>query len=595
VTRRSIAHGLLTSLLLLGLSLAASAAPTPPTVSISSPAADAVITGDSQDISVAFKAADGAEVAYVELYVDGSLHTAKRLSPAQALGTCALSWAASQFVNGERALVVIAHDTAGASAESSIKVRLERPGGPEQPRPSVTITSPRDGATVAGKVPVNMEADAPGGIRYVMLFIDEVFTCFTNLPPFSYLWNTARWENGSHVLQARALDGAERGATSEKITVQVNNPGGRTTMEAEAAPPEPVAEPTPEAPSPPAAEAEVSGPSVSVAEPASPAALTEADVQAPRPRPAREEAVRIAQLPGSAAAAATPKPRPEPAGARTEPATGPARPVQIAQAPPMAGRTAAAAPVSAGPPRAPGPRPAQAAQPAGLRVEPQAKLAAPVMIAQAPPMARERGAPAPARIATPATQPAGKPTVIAKAPTPVREVALVEQGPAGVVLHTVRPGQELGRIASAYGVSVEALAAENGLPEGASLTTGASLRVPVARGELYLDGVRLATNTPTVFVGGIAAGPFRHIVEGSGGIVVWEPSDHSIGARAFDHTMRLWVGKAEAQVDGRNVAMDLATFVEEGRAMVPLRFFRDALGYIVNYDRDTGRIYIAKR
>jgi len=624
VTHQRISRGLVVLVVLFGASLAAWGADAP-TVSISSPSAQSPVIGDSQEIAVSVAAAGGAKVAYLELYVDGSLHTAKRLSPPVESGKAALSWATSQFVNGEHAVEVIAHDTAGESAMTSVKLQLERPGGPEIALPTITITSPSEGGTVSGKTRVTMQASAPSGVRYVMLFIDEAFTCFTNMPPFEYLWNTARSANGEHVLQAKAFDAAEREGLSAKITVRVNNPGGRTTMETDPAP-EPVATAPDPAPAPAAAAVEppepveTSGPSVSVAEPASAGTISSEYAQAAPANP-QHEPVKIARLPASLAgapadasavrtvdaapapivsgatraAAAAPAVAPEAsAGAPAEPApstAGPATneaagPVRIAKAPAMARREAIAAPVSTAVPAAMAGAAAAVARtpvaPAGASVSPE-----PVRIAKAPAMGRQQGAAAPVTTATP--------VVIAKAPSAVREIAVVERSPAGIVLHTVRPGQELGRIAATYGVPIETLATANSATSGRALSAGETLRVPVAKGELYLDGQRLASDTPTLFVSGIAAGPFRYIVEHSGGTITWSPADRSVAASGLGKDIRVWVGKAEAQVDGETLVLDVAVFIDHERTMVPLRFFRDALGYAVTYDEDSGRIHIARR
>lgn len=45
-------------------------------------------------------------------------------------------------------------------------------------------------------------------------------------------------------------------------------------------------------------------------------------------------------------------------------------------------------------------------------------------------------------------------------------------------------------------------------------------------------------------------------------------------------------------VDERPVALDFAPYLEKARTMVPLRFFRDALYFSVEYDLASGRICI---
>ena len=112
---------------------------------------------------------------------------------------------------------------------------------------------------------------------------------------------------------------------------------------------------------------------------------------------------------------------------------------------------------------------------------------------------------------------------------------------------------------------------------------------------LYYNGVPMQTDVEPIITAGVASGPFRHIIEHSGGQVSWHSDKQTVTANALAKDVTLTIGSRKAIVNDSVLMMDLAAFLEKGRAMVPLRFFREALDYAVTYDEGTGRIYIARR
>jgi len=119
-----------------------------------------------------------------------------------------------------------------------------------------------------------------------------------------------------------------------------------------------------------------------------------------------------------------------------------------------------------------------------------------------------------------------------------------------------------------------------------------------ARGEpgLYLNDTLLhATEVPLISAEGLGLAPFRQVIEGAGGVVGWIPVERVVTARANDVDLRVTIGSRQALAGSRTILMDLPAFIKAGRTVVPVRFFRDALGYEVRYDAMTGAIYIAAR
>jgi hypothetical protein len=96
--------------------------------------------------------------------------------------------------------------------------------------PTVSITSPANGATVSGTITVSATASDNVGVAGVQFKLDganlgaEVTTA-----PYSISWNTTTTSNGSHTLTAVARDAAGNRTTSAGVTVTVSNAGGTVT------------------------------------------------------------------------------------------------------------------------------------------------------------------------------------------------------------------------------------------------------------------------------------------------------------------------------------------------------------------------------
>ena len=90
---------------------------TPPLVNITSPAANAVLTG-TRNVSIAAAASDASGIQSVEIYVDGALLARDTASPYTA------SWSLRRVAKGLHTIKARAIDTAGNAAERSISVTL---------------------------------------------------------------------------------------------------------------------------------------------------------------------------------------------------------------------------------------------------------------------------------------------------------------------------------------------------------------------------------------------------------------------------------------------------------------------------------------
>jgi hypothetical protein len=107
-------------------------------------------------------------------------------------------------------------DWAGnSSAVGSAFVKVDRV------RPTLSITAPRNGATVTGRVRVTTKLrDTQSGIATVVFSVDGHRVAVDRRPAYAYVWNTATLAKRRHTLTVTAFDRVGN-HTSKTITVTV--------------------------------------------------------------------------------------------------------------------------------------------------------------------------------------------------------------------------------------------------------------------------------------------------------------------------------------------------------------------------------------
>jgi fibronectin type 3 domain-containing protein len=134
-------------------------------------------------------------------------------------------WSAttSTLADGNYVVTAAAFDTAGNKSPLSMSVPLTIDGT----APTGPITSPSDGATVAGTVNVGVNAADNVGVSKVDFQVDGTTKSTDTASPWTYAWNSASVANGTHTLTAVTTDLAGSTATS---TVTVNVQNGTATV-----------------------------------------------------------------------------------------------------------------------------------------------------------------------------------------------------------------------------------------------------------------------------------------------------------------------------------------------------------------------------
>jgi len=190
---------------------------TPPTVSITSPAPGATV---SATITVTASASDNVGVVGVQFRLDGvNLGAEDTAAPYSA------SWNTTTASNGPHALTAVARDAAGNHTTSApVTVTVSNAPPPDTTPPTVSITSPSNGATVSATVTVAANASDNVGVAGVQFRLDGVnLGAEDTTAPYSVSWNTTTATNGPHTLTGVARDAAGNRTTSAAVSVTVSN------------------------------------------------------------------------------------------------------------------------------------------------------------------------------------------------------------------------------------------------------------------------------------------------------------------------------------------------------------------------------------
>jgi len=184
---------------------------TPPAVSITSPTGGTV----KGLIPVDVNATDNVGVAHVDLYANGKLVASDSLAP------YSFSWDTTASPEGPLTLTAYAYDAAGNQAVSKgVSVTVDNVPDPVDTQPpTVTITSPANGATVNGNVTIAITAADNVGVTQLSCSVDGQVLGTASSGSLNCNWNARKATSGNHTISAQAKDAAGN-TTSTSITVK---------------------------------------------------------------------------------------------------------------------------------------------------------------------------------------------------------------------------------------------------------------------------------------------------------------------------------------------------------------------------------------
>ena len=184
-----------------------------PTIAITAPTTASTYSTSSSPLTLGGTASDNVGVTQVTW-------ANSRGGSGTASGTT--SWTASGIALqlGTNVLTVTAQDAAGNTATASLTVT-----GVDAMQPTVSMTAPAAGGTVAGTITVSASASDNVGIVGVQFKLDGAnLGAELTTAPYSISWNTTTTTSGAHNLSAVARDAAGSVTTSSVVSVTVSNP-----------------------------------------------------------------------------------------------------------------------------------------------------------------------------------------------------------------------------------------------------------------------------------------------------------------------------------------------------------------------------------
>ncbi len=179
-----------------------------PTVSITAPAASAVVGGAA--VSITATAADDVAVSKVRFEIDGGLLSEDTTAPYAA------SWNSTLVSDGAHTIAAKAYDALNHITTASLSVTVTNN---DLTAPAASITAPAAAATIAGSaVPFTANATDNVAVIKVRFWAGATYLGYDGAAPYTRTLDTTLLPNGSTTLKIEALDAANN---STIITRQV--------------------------------------------------------------------------------------------------------------------------------------------------------------------------------------------------------------------------------------------------------------------------------------------------------------------------------------------------------------------------------------
>jgi hypothetical protein len=194
-----------------------------PTVSVAAPVNGTTVSGT---IHVTASASDNVGVVGVQFYLGNT-----KLGSEVLVSPFNISWNTQSVVNGVHTLFAVARDAAGNIATSTgVSVTVANAVGTDTTAPLVEITSPVNGSTVSGQLPITASSSDNVGVVGVQFRLDGSNIGVEDIvAPFGITLDTTSIANGGHTLTALARDAAGNTTLSSVVTVTVANVVGTDT------------------------------------------------------------------------------------------------------------------------------------------------------------------------------------------------------------------------------------------------------------------------------------------------------------------------------------------------------------------------------
>ncbi len=118
--------------------------------------------------------------------------------------------------------------------------------------------------------------------------------------------------------------------------------------------------------------------------------------------------------------------------------------------------------------------------------------------------------------------------------------------------------------------------------------------------ESGVEEMMLMDAAPMLYMGRTLL-PIKFLVEPLGGTVAWDQPSKKITITQGTNTIEIWIGNNIAKVNGASVLIDSDNLkispiiVSPGRAMLPLRFIAETLGYNVTWNQELKQVVVSPK
>lgn len=112
---------------------------------------------------------------------------------------------------------------------------------------------------------------------------------------------------------------------------------------------------------------------------------------------------------------------------------------------------------------------------------------------------------------------------------------------------------------------------------------------------VLVNGTQVKAETPAVIVSGTTMLPFRAILNALGvrdDAIKWNEKSQSIEIRRGNQYIFLVIGNCGALVNDKFITLSVPPYIENGRALVPVRFVSEVLGSDVKWVKNTKTVII---
>jgi len=120
------------------------------------------------------------------------------------------------------------------------------------------------------------------------------------------------------------------------------------------------------------------------------------------------------------------------------------------------------------------------------------------------------------------------------------------------------------------------------------------IELVVGSAQATVNRTLLMLDVPPRIVQGRTIVPLRFIADALGATVTWHEAEQRVTVTYETTTVYFYIGSPAVSVNGREVLLDVAPFIMNGRTLVPLRFLAETFGFEVLWHGLTNRIELRK-